>query len=255
MAETKGLRRRVETAEAASAPLSFWAVLSKMALPAAPEAVALAYATLTLFWCQFCYLDGRQVRGRHAGVGQGGSVARTAARRPDRLSLGHFNAERVCHERLKVVISSDAQRFPDRSLQPMAVAVDFFRLRDVSDIQNDAEERFVEASDVVELTPALQRILRRLQLVQGLEAEDEAGAERVPVGDAGRSIVRLPPVERFTTAVGTRITARFIGLAARNIGVHVRAPRLDGAQFSGKQRRLIRLRRAVLSRQQIFCPR
>jgi len=53
MAEPKGPGRRVKTAEAASVPLTFWAVLSKMALLAAPEAEALAHATLTLFRCQF----------------------------------------------------------------------------------------------------------------------------------------------------------------------------------------------------------
>jgi len=130
-------------------------------------------------------------------------VARTADRRPERPGLGSFNAKRVCHERLKVFISSDAQRFPDRSVQPMAVTVDFFRLLDVWDIHHDAEERLVEAPDVLELTSAVQLVARRLHLVQGMEAADETGAERVPVGDASRSVVRLPPGERFTIEVST----------------------------------------------------
>jgi len=226
-----------------------------MAALAAPEAEALAHATLTLFRFQFRYLDGGQVHGRHAGVGQGDSVARTTARRSERPGLGSFNEEGVCHERLEAVVRSDAQRFPDRSLQPMAVTVKFFRLRDVWGIHHDAEERLAEAPDVFELTPAVQLVARRLHLLQGVEAADEAGAERVPVGDANRSVARLPPSERFTIEVGTRNAARLIWLASRNIGVHVSEPRLDRTIFFGKKRRLIRLSRAVLSRQQVFCPR
>ena len=52
-AEPKGPGRRVETAEAASVPLTFWAVLSNMVLLAEPEAETLAHATLTLFRSQF----------------------------------------------------------------------------------------------------------------------------------------------------------------------------------------------------------
>jgi len=123
----------------------------------------------------------------------------------------------------------------------MAVTVDLFRLRDVWDVHDDAEERLVEAPDIFEMMPAVQLVARRLHLVQGVEAADEAGAERVTVDNASRSVLRLPPGERFTIEVGTRNAARLIGLAARHIGVHLRAPRLDRARFARKQQRLIKL--------------
>jgi len=130
-----------------------------------------------------------------------------------------------------------------------------FRLRHVWDIHHDAQDCFFEAPNVFELTPAVQFDSRRLQLVHGVEAADEAGVERFPVGDASRSVLQLPPGDRFTREVSARSAARLIGLAARHIGVHVRAPRRDHARFSEKQRRILRRSRALLSRQQLSCPR
>jgi len=107
MAGPHGRGRRVETAKAALASLTFCAVFSKMSFLAAPEAEALAHATLMLFRCQLRHLDDGQVHGFHAGVLQCGSVARTIARGPERPGLGSLKAERVFLERLEVVLSSD----------------------------------------------------------------------------------------------------------------------------------------------------
>jgi len=107
MAGPHGRGRRVETAKAALASLNFWAVFSKIAFLAAPEAEALSHATLMLFRCQLRHFDDGQVHRRHAGVLQCGTVARTTARGPERSGLGSFKAERVFLERLEVVVSSD----------------------------------------------------------------------------------------------------------------------------------------------------
>jgi len=107
MAGPHGRWRRVETAKVALASLTFWAVFSKMAFLAAPEAETLAHATLMLFRFHLRHLDDGQVHGCHAGVLQCGSVARTSARGPERPGLGSFKAERVFLERLEVVVSSD----------------------------------------------------------------------------------------------------------------------------------------------------
>jgi len=126
MVKPKEPGRRVETAEAPSVQLIFSEVLCRMSFLAAPEAEALAHALLTLCRCRLGYLDGGLVHGRHARVSLGGSAARNAATGPERPGLDSLNARRVCHDRLKVVVSSDAQWFPDRSLQHLDLLVDCF---------------------------------------------------------------------------------------------------------------------------------